>query len=264
VERILQEAQASAATAHRAAQARVVDADTRPAFRTAASMEDAAIGAWRAGSYESAFRLFTQSAAAFAGVRPTPADTLAAGGTPPPAASPAAPASPAEAPSVALASPSPAVAPATAPAPPPVAAAASPLPPAAEPVPAPPVVTARPTVAVPAPPPDETLAVRRVLTAYQSAYTRLDARAAAEVYPVLDVRALTRAFGDLQSQRVDFERCDIDVAGTTSARASCVGRAAFVRKVGSQTPVVEPRRWAFDLQKGTNGWRITGTKISRP
>jgi hypothetical protein len=227
-------------------------------------MEDAAMAAWRAGSYESAFRLFTQSAVAFAGVPPIPADTVAAGGTPPPAESPAAPTSPAAASSVALGAPSPTVAPATAPAPPPVSATALPSPPAAEPVPASPVVTARPTVAVPASPPDETLAVRRVLTAYQSAYTRLDARAAAEVYPVLDVRALTRAFGDLQSQRVDFERCDIDVAGATSARASCVGQAAFVRRVGSQTPVVEPRRWAFDLQKGTGGWRITGARISRP
>ena len=91
----------------------------------------------------------------------------------------------------------------------------------------------------------------------------MDAQAAAQVYPRLDVRALTRAFDDLQSQRVEFERCEVDVAGSASARASCVGRAAFVRKVGSQAPVVESRRWAFDLQKGTEGWRITNARITR-
>jgi hypothetical protein len=115
----------------------------------------------------------------------------------------------------------------------------------------------------PAPVADETTAVRGVIGAYQAAYTRLDARAAAEVYPRLDVRALSRAFGDLQSQRVDFERCDIDVAGVMRARASCVGRAAFVRKVGSQSPIVEPRRWAFDLEKGVAGWRITRATITQ-
>ena len=267
VARILKEAQAGAATAHRAAQARVVEADTRPAFRTAASLEDAGMNAWRAGSYESAFRFFTQAADGFARVRATPADTLAAGVEALPAATPAAesPAPPAPVAAATVTSPSPPPpASVPAPSPPPLPVGEPSAPPAsAEPASVPAAAASRPAVPSPAPPPDETLAVRRILTAYQTAYTRLDARAAVSVYPVLDVRALTRAFGDLQSQRVDFERCDID-AGPTSARASCVGRTAFVRKVGSQTPVVEPRRWAFDLQKGNGGWRITGAKISRP
>ena len=267
VTRILKEAQAGAATAHRAAQARVVEADTQPAFRTAASLEDAGMSAWRAGSYESAFRFLTQAADGFARVRSTPTDIVAGGGVALPTASPPAASLPAPAPVAAAP-----VASASPPPPAPVAAASPPSSPvgglAASPAPAEAVsalapAASRPAVPLPTPPPDETLAVRRVLTAYQSAYTRLDARAAVSVYPVLDVRALSRAFGDLQSQRVDFERCDID-AGSTSARASCVGRTAFVRKVGSQTPVVEPRRWAFDLQKGNGGWQITGAKISRP
>lgn len=105
--------------------------------------------------------------------------------------------------------------------------------------------------------------VRRALRAYQSAYERLDAQAASAVYPALDPRALARAFDGLRSQTLEFDRCEVNVSGA-AARAACVGRSAFIPKVGSQSPRVESRRWTFDLELRGEQWQITRTSIGRP
>ena len=111
---------------------------------------------------------------------------------------------------------------------------------------------------------DPAAEVRRLIVAYQAAFDRLDADAAARVFPSVDGRALARAFGDLRTQRLEFDRCEITVneAGS-AARAACVGRVAFVPKLGGNRPTTEARRWAFTLQKQSPGWRITAAEVTR-
>ncbi len=65
----------------------------------------------------------------------------------------------------------------------------------------------------PAPPPpaapvrpSETAMVRSVLDLYRQAYSSLDANAVAAVWPSVNIRSLTRAFGQLESQRFEFQR----------------------------------------------------------
>ena len=264
---ILDEARNGAARARRGAER--AGGSATPAFAAAAGRESAALLDWREGRWESAFNAFVEAQAAFGRVRPD------AQATDSPSDAPAAAAAPAAAPVASLGEPPP---PAPVPSGAPEAVrpeatvnaggAAPPAPPApAVPAPAPP---ASATANRPAPEsvaslaPDAAVEVRRVLAAYQGAYSRLDAQAASEVYPSVDVRALARAFGDLRSQSLDFERCDVSVADDArAARAACVGRAAFVPKVGSSTPSVESRRWNFTLEKQPSGWRITRTTISR-
>ena len=83
-------------------------------------------------------------------------------------------------------------------------------------------------------PPDDTL-VRRALQQYKSAYDALDARSAQAVWPVVNERALARAFDGLESQNVTFDACDVHVTGDL-ARALCRGTTRYVAKVGSREP----------------------------
>src|SRR5262249_4127091 len=84
----------------------------------------------------------------------------------------------------------PVVAAVSSPAPVPVAPVALTLPPPAE---TPRIVESKP--------PDDTL-VRRTLQQYKTAYDALDARSARAVWPVVNERALARAFDGLQSQNL--------------------------------------------------------------
>lgn len=122
---------------------------------------------------------------------------------------------------------------------------------------APPPAAAAATTPAPAPPPapavDETARVRSVLSQDQSAYSRLDARAARSVWPAVDERALSRAFEGLQAQRLSLGRCDVSVSGAT-ARANCAGTASWTPKVGSAR--TQARRWDFTLQNADGAWRI--------
>lgn len=98
-------------------------------------------------------------------------------------------------------------------------------------------------------------ALRAVLDRYRSAYGRLDAAAAHEVYPRIDTRALSRAFDQLAMQEIDFAACDFRVNGDRAA-AGCTGVARFVTKVGNKTPRIESRFWNFDFRKSGQSWRI--------
>ncbi len=111
-------------------------------------------------------------------------------------------------------------------------------------------------------PPMDEPAVRAVLQQYGAAYTRLDARAARAVWPSVDVRALARAFDELESQEVVLGRCEVSVQGR-EARAACTGSARYVPRMGDRTPRVEPRHWTFQLEKTRDdGWRIASALIS--
>jgi hypothetical protein len=101
----------------------------------------------------------------------------------------------------------------------------------------------------------ETRAVALTLNRYENAFSALDANAAHAVWPSVDVRALAKAFDQLEAQTFDLEGCNITVAGA-QAEADCTGNARYVRKVGNRALRVEPRRWHFKLRQTTDQWVI--------
>jgi len=195
--------------------------------------------------------------------------TSAAPAEPPPSSAPAvpaansAPAVPAvsSAPAVPVPSPAPAVA---------AASSASPVPPLNSAPLAGGSSAATPSTPGPTPPPAavaapsatpaggltaETRAVALALNRYQDAFSALDANAAHAVWPSVDVKALAKAFDQLEEQTFDLEGCDITVTGAR-AEAVCAGNARYVRKVGNRALRVEPRRWHFTLRQTSDQWII--------
>jgi hypothetical protein len=150
-------------------------------------------------------------------------------------------------------------------------AVARPAVPSAPPVPspeervvvAPPeVVRSEPPAAAPAAPPvaavvvpTDRASIERVLQAYRDAYDRLDAPAAAVIWPRVDTRALNRAFGTLSEQDVSFERCDLAIIGA-KANAKCTGEIRYVRRVGDQTPRTRRLSWVFAFERVSDRWQI--------
>lgn len=111
----------------------------------------------------------------------------------------------------------------------------------------------------------DTDGVRRTLEAYRTAYEGLDVRAAADVWPTVDRRALTRAFSTLESQDVSLGECEIQVADAT-ATARCQGTVRFVRTFGGRDPVNAPTGWLFRMRRAGESWTIedvTGSEASR-
>ena len=74
---------------------------------------------------------------------------------------------------------------------------------------------------------------------------------------VPDRRALARAFASLDRQDVEFDRCDIDVAGTRGS-AVCVGTVRYVPSVGRGVEKAGRITWTFDLARSGDDWRIAG------
>ncbi len=253
----LRTAQTDAGAARRAAAQRSGTNAADPGYLAAEQREREGVAAWQSGRLETALRAFSEAERAFRRLAAAPAPVATVAEASPPSDAGAAPAS----------------APPPAPVPAPAAAVPALARPETTPAPSPPLLpsgaSARPEdaprgeVAAPVKAVPDDAGVRRALRAYQGAYERLDAQAAGAVYPGVDVRALARAFNGLKSQKVEFERCEVSVADTT-ARAACVGRSAFVPKVGSQAPRVEARRWTFEFQRRGDQWRITQATIGRP
>jgi hypothetical protein len=101
----------------------------------------------------------------------------------------------------------------------------------------------------------EEQSVRAVLGRYESAYNRLDAVAAASVWPSVNQRALASAFQGLSAQSISLGGCDIRVSGAT-AHAECSGNARWTQKVGGGTQNAR-RQWRFDLRNSSGSWVIT-------
>ena len=101
--------------------------------------------------------------------------------------------------------------------------------------------------------------IRVVLNRYQTAYSRLDAQAAADVWPSVDRRALQRAFDGLADQTVNLGRCDIRIE-PGSAEADCVGTARWTPRVGGGTQSAS-RRWRFDLRLRQGDWIIVSASV---
>ena len=108
---------------------------------------------------------------------------------------------------------------------------------------------------------DEEL-VRSTLQQYRAAYESLDAHSAQAVWPSVDAAALSRAFSGLQSQRLMFDDCQVQVRGAVG-HATCRGTAVYVPRVGSRDPHREPRVWTFDLRKIGENWQIDRARAER-
>jgi hypothetical protein len=83
------------------------------------------------------------------------------------------------------------------------------------------------------------------------------------VYPSVDERKLAEAFSDLRSQSVSFERCEIQLESSTSAKASCHGKASFVAKVGIKEERTESRTVQFELKRDGEAWKIQKAQTGR-
>jgi hypothetical protein len=108
---------------------------------------------------------------------------------------------------------------------------------------------------------DEAL-IHDALQRYRSAYEGLDAREARAVWPAVNEAALARAFDNLESQRLTFDACSVQLHGD-DAVAMCRGTARYVPKIGSHEPRVEPRSWTFALRKAGDEWKIASARAER-
>jgi hypothetical protein len=124
-------------------------------------------------------------------------------------------------------------------------------------VPAPPSapVASPPSSTAASPLEPQTRAIATVLNRYEQAFSALDANAAHAVWPTVDVKALGRAFDQLDEQTFALEGCNINVAGAR-AEAECAGNARYIRKVGNRALRVEPRHWHFRLRQLDDQWVI--------
>ena len=112
------------------------------------------------------------------------------------------------------------------------------------------------------PPNGDELQVKQVLQRYRVAYQGLDAQSAQAVWPAVNQVALARAFDGLESQRLTFDACSVELQGN-HAVATCRGSARYVPKIGSRQPRVEPRIWSFALRKIGADWKIDNARAER-
>ena len=105
----------------------------------------------------------------------------------------------------------------------------------------------------------EAARIRAILLRYENAYNRLDANAAASIWPGADHAALSQAFSGLNSQRVSLGLCDITVIGDIGG-ASCVGKARWQNRGGGRLQTAD-RRWTFNLRKVASEWRIEQIRV---
>jgi len=118
------------------------------------------------------------------------------------------------------------------------------------------------TTPAPAPVPDEAARVRSVLAQYEAAYSTLNADAAQAIWPAVDGRLLSRAFQNLESQRISLGQCALAIDGGT-ARADCDGSATWTPKVGGGSRT-ESRHWKFELQNTGGSWQIVTAAARNP
>ncbi|HEY7288060.1 MAG TPA: hypothetical protein VH497_21575 [Vicinamibacterales bacterium] len=130
--------------------------------------------------------------------------------------------------------------------------------PAPRPTPPPAAAAAVPTSAVV----DDEQGVKQALQRYRSAYDRLDARLARNVWPTVNEAALARAFDSLQSQSLTFNTCDVAFKGP-AAVATCEGTMRYTPRVGARDSRIEPHVWTFTLRKRGPDWEIDSVKAAR-
>lgn len=102
----------------------------------------------------------------------------------------------------------------------------------------------------------EEQSIHAALARFETAYEKLDARAAHNVWPTVDQKALARAFGGLKSQELTFKGCKMAIAGV-AASVDCEGWTTYVPRIGDDDPRTQQRRWTFQMRKRQDAWTIT-------
>ncbi len=97
--------------------------------------------------------------------------------------------------------------------------------------------------------------VRRVLAAYEQAWTRMDAGATRAIWPSAGASTLQAAFSPVIEQRLQLAGCDVGMSGDR-ALAICMGTLTYRSRNGGRAARVERGRWEFDLHRTADGWRI--------
>jgi hypothetical protein len=90
---------------------------------------------------------------------------------------------------------------------------------------------------------------------YKAAYDRLDARAAASLWPSVDARRLADIFGKLREQHLELTECQY-VVSEYDAVVKCSGTLRYVRRVGAAVPLHEQHLWTIYLEGEGDSWRI--------
>lgn len=101
----------------------------------------------------------------------------------------------------------------------------------------------------------ESAILGRLLHQYEAAYHRLDAEAAAALWPSVDRPALTRAFARLRMQSLEFGNCTVAVS-EGDATAQCVGVLRYAQRIGDPTPKAEHHVWTIEFVRGAEAWTI--------
>lgn len=124
-----------------------------------------------------------------------------------------------------------------------------------------PVGVAQPST-VPSDP--ESAAITELLRQYRAAFAALDVSRVTVIWPSVDQKALSRAFGRLEQQFFTFDDCAISVQGSRG-EARCSGNARVVPRVGGRSPQYRNGEWHFRLARTEGGWVIEAVEAtSRP
>jgi len=109
----------------------------------------------------------------------------------------------------------------------------------------------------------ETAAVQDVLDRYRAAFATLSTAGIEDFWPGADRRALARTFDQLQSLRLDFRSCGVELSAGGRATARCTGRATFLPKGVGQSRRVESRAWSFGLSRAADRWVLVSVESRR-
>jgi hypothetical protein len=102
--------------------------------------------------------------------------------------------------------------------------------------------------------------VNRVLARYQAAFSGLDVEAVRQIWPTANGKALSKAFEQLEEERLTFESCDVRMSGITAA-AICNGTMRYVPRVGSKSARVERNQWHLSLREAATGWVVDSVDV---
>jgi len=102
---------------------------------------------------------------------------------------------------------------------------------------------------------EQTEIIREVLNRYTRSFETMDLRATKAVYPLVDDRALQKAYRALDGQQVRLSNCGVSIEGP-AANARCRGNATYRPKVGSRIVQLTDLEWMFSLARGDAGWQI--------
>jgi hypothetical protein len=101
----------------------------------------------------------------------------------------------------------------------------------------------------------ESASLASIVRSYERAYDRLDAAAAAALWPSVDERALARAFARLQTQDLEFDNCTFAVSDN-EATAQCAGQLQYSRRIGDPSLKRERHVWTIEFVRTGESWHI--------